>query len=207
MSKQGLAVIGVLLFMTGLVLFGWYQQNENRALARDVQQSGPSLDGPVNQTVCALPLVDVELPSRVMSEKESQVLTAVVANRYNTGLCEATLRLAAPDFTVSPAESIPQVAALQPGQQAALTWILSPRATGSYALVVSDSGQSETLGVVVTTVLGFTAAQAQLFSLLATFMGPLLTFPYWFERWEQRRAGPGESDGIRGEDGGVKGGR
>ncbi|MCI0393915.1 MAG: hypothetical protein L0332_15985 [Chloroflexi bacterium] len=181
MLSKALAVIGLILFLIGvslLLLFG-----RSQVYARGQDAVGPR---PV-ETPCGRLLSDVFLSDRVMTERESQALNVTLVNGSGVVDCPVTVSLLAPNFDLAPPTAERNVVVPVSGEPLVLAWILSPRRTGSFEIVVTTDFESQTLGIVVTTVLGLTAGQAQVLSVLATFLGPMLTAPWWYEQWEKRR--------------------
>jgi hypothetical protein len=167
------------------------QQDRSAAQSVDQSFSQGESDQPGN---CRNIIRTVSLSKRVMTEKESQTLRVVVANRDGVGICETAVRLISPDFEVAPAAT-ERLVALEPGgDPVTLLWILKPKETGSFEIVLTAGDQTQVLGIVVTNVLGFTAVQVQLLSYLSTFLGPMLTAPWWYERWEKRQKAKKEAE-------------
>ena len=111
-----------------------------------------------------------------MSENESQSLT-VALSLAGEVTCEVTLTLLAPDFVVSPAQTV-QVLSMSPEFGDSGMGVAAAR-LGTFAVVVSSNRAVETLGLTVTNVLGMTAAQARILSAVGTFWGRrMLTAPW-----------------------------
>lgn len=182
MIKNILAIGGILLLLLGLFLFFRVRQASNAASGYDNEWQ---LGGTEGVGVCTGLLREADVPDRIMSEQESQSLTVLLANDHDTP-CNTTVTLAAPNFIVSPPE-FNQPITLPPHEKLTITWILSPFRTGTYVISVSTPNEAITFGITVTTVLGLTALQAQLLSLLATALGPMLTVPWWYEQWQKHK--------------------
>ncbi len=184
MTKTIIAILGVLLFVLGLISLLLLQQDRIAA---------ESVDGSFASGVGAQPghcrdiVQEVSLSKRVMTEKESQTLRVVLAKVEAGEICNTTVRLAALDFELAPAAT-ERVVALEPGgTPVVLLWILKPKETGSFEIAVTAGEQTEVLGIVVTNVLGLTAVQVQILSYISSFLGPMLTAPWWYEQWEKRQ--------------------
>jgi hypothetical protein len=130
----------------------------------------------------------VSVARRVMAENEAQAVLVSVANT-TPDACRSTLALRAPSFDMSPNKE-EQVLIVPPGQEGSVAWIITPRRTGAYELAVADVLNTRSLGITVTNVLGLTAVQAQLLATLGSLFGPMLTVPWWFDKWRQRQLKP-----------------
>jgi hypothetical protein len=183
MLKNILAITGILLLLLGLFLFFRVRQANNTAAGYDTEWQTAA---PI-ESLCHHLLREATVADRVMSERESQALNIVLVNENSPNPCETTVTLAAPNFDVSPPESNRPVSVPPGSQELTLNWILSPRRTGTYVISISTPTEAITLGITVTTVLGLTAAQAQLLSALSTILGPMLTAPWWYEQWQKRK--------------------
>jgi hypothetical protein len=137
---------------------------------------------------CMFPLKGFETP-RVLSTGESKPATLLLFND-GTSVCTVHLTLAAPDFELG----APGTRSLEllPGQRATASWILSPKSAGRYTISLSTDYHSVTRGIVVTSVFGFSVSAAGIASIAASFLGPMLTLPWWIERWEKRKQ-PGKT--------------
>ena len=185
MTKLIIAVLGVILFILGVVSLFLFRQDRAAALAEDqLLIFGDALGEEAN---CRNIIQEVSVPNRVMTEKESQSLRVVVANTTNPGVCNTTIGLAALDFDISPTATARPVT-LEPGAPpVTLIWILRPRELGAFEIAITAGNQAQVVGVVVTNVLGFTALQVQILSYISSFLGPMLTAPWWYEQWQKRQ--------------------
>jgi len=183
-TKRITAVLGTLLFLLGVVslLLVWRDQ----AAARSVDESFP-LSESGEESSCQNIIQEASLSKRVMTEKESQTLTIVLANLSGLETCHTTVRLAALDFEIAPPVTEREVALEPDGKPVTLLWILKPRETGSFEIAITAGNQVQVLGIVVTNVLGFTAGQVQILSSISSLLGPMLTVPWWYEQWEKRK--------------------
>ena len=185
MTKRTIAVLGVILFGLGVISLVLLRQDRAAALAEDqLLIFGSALGDEGN---CQNIIQEVSVPDRVMTEKESQSLRVVVANTTNTGVCNTTVGLAALDFDINPAATARPVT-LEPGTPpVTLVWILGPRELGAFEIAVTAGNQTQVIGIVVTNVLGLTAAQVLILSYISSFLGPMLTAPWWYEQWQKRQ--------------------
>jgi hypothetical protein len=131
---------------------------------------------------------EVKSPERVMTQSKSQ---AVVIKTKNTGnkKCATYLSLRAPGFDLRPPRE-EQAISLPPKTDGAISWIISPRQTGTYDMTVSDVINTKIFGVTVTNVYGLTAPQAKALSSAASLFGPMLTVPWWLDWWRRRKQNP-----------------
>ena len=184
--KRVLAVAGILLLVVGLALLWTLRRGRLAALAldRNPRPHGPVTGSPAGCGQLVEP--QIELGRRVMALGESQALTVRLANA-SAETCEVTITLNAPDFQLSPLDPRRQLP-VGPARHAEIAWILTPEAVGTFDLVLTVGGAITVLGLTVTNALGLTAGQLQLLSALSSFLGPLLTAPWWFEQWQAWQA-------------------
>jgi hypothetical protein len=202
-AKRILAAIGFLglglAALVGMTLI--YLEQRARSLSLD---SIVALASKTTLPSCK-PLISVELPRHVMAEGESQVLAVTLENTA-TESCEVRAMINAANFVVQPSEefrtSVPPVGK----GTTQLAWSIAPQTKGEQQLVISIASGLEArqarVSILVTDVWGFKPRVAQFFSLLGVVMGPMLTVPYWYEKWrsreERRKAQPrGRADGNR----------
>jgi hypothetical protein len=183
MSKRLLgivALIGIVIFAVAL----WLNSTLNATGAsaskldkRDVKQGMV-----IGEPLCAWV---AEITDRVMSENETRALMVRADNKTDES-CKSMVRLVSPGFSVNPREE-EQTLAVPAGRSGSLAWVLTPNKTGSFEIIVTDDLTTQSLGLQVTDVLGFTVEQAKLLSWLGSVLGPMCTFPWWVEKWLQRR--------------------
>lgn len=125
------------------------------------------------------------MAQRVLSENNSQTIVVNATNATDTE-CQSQLTLLAPGFDVSPRKESQTVTAKSKGQ-GSVAWIVIPQKSGAFDIAVSDGLNTQTLGITVTNILGLTATQAQLCSILGTLFGPMLSIPWWVDRWQKRK--------------------
>lgn len=130
---------------------------------------------------------------RVMSESDTQVLTATLTNHDNKLTCDEDVGFYAPEFDFSPTTPLPRHLTIPPGQKRSLSWILVPRKLGTFMIGVGldPLGIEPFIGITVTNVFGLTIWQAQLLSYVGTFggtfFGPVLSFTWWYTIWKKHR--------------------
>lgn len=178
-------MLGVLLFVLGVSSLLLLQRDW--AAAENVDLSFLRDGVTEEERNCRNVIQSVTLSQRVMTEKESQALRVVLANLNGPGTCHTAIRLAALNFDIAPAAT-ERVVALEPGgHPVTIVWILKPQEAGSFEIAVTAGNQTEVLGIVVTNVLGLTAVQIQILSYISSFLGPMLTAPWWIEQWQKRQ--------------------
>jgi len=128
---------------------------------------------------------EVALPQRVLAEDNSQFLVVNATDPAKTD-CQSSLTLLAPGFDISPHKEEQILTAKSQGS-GSIFWIVTPHKPGSYEIALSDGINTRVLGVTVTNLLGLTALQAQILTTLGTLLGPVITIPWWLERWQQRK--------------------
>jgi hypothetical protein len=183
MAKKALAITGIVLFGLGIGLALVLWSSAARAFSLDM---GRGSAGAVSAATCQHPLKGVTLARRVISEDDSESLSVLLGND-TPGECEITVRLSAPNFDISPPVDSRTVIA-PPAESVAVVWILSPRKPGSFQVAVTAGLDSLVIGLTVTNVLGLTPQQAKILSMIAAFLGPMLTAPWWYDRIKEARA-------------------
>lgn len=165
--------IGIPVFIVGLILGGYLLQKQSRAY-----DSAHDLDSrwSVYSFTSCYPNIEVNIPNRVMSAKESQVIVAKLST-ISEEKCKVTASIAAPAFEISP-EKEGRSAIIASDSSATIPWVLLPEKTGSHELTISSGNKFITRGVSVTTVLGLSPFQAKVLSLTSTFLGFVLTLPW-----------------------------
>lgn len=139
---------------------------------------------------CPYSLKDVILSKAYLTENDSLSVTVVLQNNASYQ-CAAKVRLLAVGFDADPPEKEREVElSPQSGPQsgeAKLIWLLSPTKTGAREIAVETDDKIWNHGVSVVNSLGLTPGQAKVVSLVVTFLGPVLTFPWLFQLWQNRR--------------------
>lgn len=208
MTKRITAVLGVLLFLLGVVSLVLLWQD--RRAAQEVDQLFPVSSEGGEVESCDNIIQEVSLAKRVMTEKESQTLRVVLANLTGPATCHTTVQLAALEFEVAPAATEREIALEPDGKPVTLLWILKPRETGSFEIAISAGNLVQVMGIVVTNVLGLTAVQVEILSFISSLLGPMLTVPWWYEQWEKRKkarkkeAERAAADAVKKENGSQK---
>lgn len=192
MAKRYVAIVGFVLFLVGLGLMAWFARGRASAehltgVTVNPEDNRPEGDG--GEATCKNPRMAVSVDRQVMTENESQALTVLLSSDV---ACEAVVSLLSTNFDLSPA-SKQQVVRLAPNTQGLVTWVISPQKLGTFAIVLQVGSLQESVGMTVTNVLGFSAAQVQVFSIISAVFGPVLTVPWWVEQWQKRQEGQGET--------------
>jgi hypothetical protein len=172
-----LATAGCLMLILGLVfLWNWRQaERGTRILLTFVTAAGP----------CVHPLKNVNISRRVISEKESATLSIVLHNESSKE-CGAEVSVRAPNFEPYPAETTKKVT-IPPGEHnATLSWTIRPKEKGQQSVSISAGLDSAEVTIAVRTVLGLSAAQAQILGYIGSFLGPALTFPWLYDKWKKK---------------------
>lgn len=182
MWRKILVVVGIILLAIGLILHFLLSLTNRSAMEMDgvIASQAPALE-----TMCSQVGIEADIEKRIMSEQESQLLQLFLRTESPTS-CTAVVELNVVNFNVSPSGSQREVM-LRPETTSALTWVISPQQTGQYTVAITVNDAIITLGITVTTVLGLTAAQAQVVSVVGTLLGPMLTIPWWYEQWQKRK--------------------
>ena len=181
MSLKGFGLIGLVIFFAaigiGAVLLVMNQNAQSRDHS-DEKHGVVVSDYP--------PCVwELSIPQRILSENNSQTIVVNTTNATDTE-CQSQLTLLAPGFDVNPRKEFQTIAAKSQAK-GSVAWIVIPHKSGEFDIAVSDGLNTQALGITVTNVLGLTATQAQLCSILGTLLGPMLSVPWWVDRWQKRK--------------------
>lgn len=128
---------------------------------------------------------EVTPPEKVMSESKSESILISTKNDTDTE-CQTNLMLRAPGFDLSPNKE-EQIVKLGATSSGSLSWILTPRKTGTFELAVSDVLNTKIFGVTVTNTFGLSTSQAKFASFLGSIFGPMFTVPWWWDRIRGKR--------------------
>lgn len=180
--KTLIGIGGIVLLLYGLTLRNNLQNSEVQATKLDGEKHAFAVIGDDAPPPCNW---EVTEPERVMAENKSQAVVVKTTNNEKKP-CESYLSLRAPSFDLSPAKEEQHVT-LPAGDKGSVSWILTPRKTGTYEVAVSDIIDTKIFGIAVTNVFGLTAAQAKVFATLSSLLGPMLTVPWWVDKWFQRK--------------------
>lgn len=178
MWTKGIAVSGVVLFAVSIAIGCGLARSFFSAVALDFNFSAVSA-GP-----CLHPLMDAQLEKRIMSEKESQALKVIL--KVYDAKCIATVTISAPKFDIG-SDKAEKVINLKPLEERELIWVIAPKETGTYVIGISAGMDNMTLGVSVTNILGFSAKWAQVLFYIGGLFGPILTLPWWLEKYSKRK--------------------
>lgn len=194
MIKALIGTCGIIIFVFCLITGINLVRNESSALALDDKKTRFGMISDDAPPFCTW---EVELPERVMSEDKSQ---AVVMHTKNAAKkdCESYISLRAPGFDISPAKEEQKITLPAQGK-GSISWIITPRKSGAYEIAVSDALNTKILGVTVTNIFGLDAIQAKLFSTVGGIFGPMMTIPWWWDRWRRK-----PKQDIRKDEGGGK---
>ncbi len=185
MVRNFIGGFGLVLFLASLLLGIGVLAGEQRASSLDDEQT---IHAAISEDLPPLCSWDVNLPERIMAENRSQAVVVRAANSADRE-CQSALAFRAPGFDVSPAKEEQKIA-IPAGGNGSLSWILTPRRTGTFQITVSDLLNTRVMGIDVTDVYGLTAVQAKLVSLVGGLFGPMLTMPWWVEKWRRRKEKP-----------------
>lgn len=180
MKKVIIGLFGVGLLLFSLLLMRELQKGSQLARRIDNEKTvNGVVDGPAS---CEWDLDGLE---RIMSENASQVILIDVSNPLDEP-CEVALLFRAPGFDVSPNKEEQKIS-LRQGEDGSLSWIISPRKTGTFEVTLTDMIRTRVLGISVTNVLGLSAVQAKFISVIGSVCGPMFTIPWWWDRMRQRK--------------------
>jgi hypothetical protein len=196
MSKKPLFMIGITILLIAIIYGSSLLITSLRARSADTSNIETGGGGGGDRNWCGrenFEIAEVSPSDRVISDKDSLAITAVLSNKGSED-CDIMLSLTAPTFDVDPAEK--QLVVLKPGLRTeTFIWLLVPKKQGSFqARLSADLDNSSTLhqliGLTVTDVLGFTPRWAKVISILGTFVGSTFTLPKlmeWYQEWKKKR--------------------
>lgn len=172
---------GLLLILISILNINSLIKGDKAALTLDRENRayGSIGDGPIP---CEW---EVKTPERIISENKSQAILINISNQFDEK-CETVLSLRAPVFDISPIKE-EQTIALDASKSGSLSWILTPRKSGTYEFAVSDLINTKVFGITVTNTFGLNVVQAKILSILGTLFGPMFTIPWWWDRLRQRK--------------------
>jgi hypothetical protein len=188
-----LAVCGLLLFLGGIGL-GVYLIGGSFSAAFIFTSPAQTCSN------CAVArgayFLNLNVSDHTISESQTDALTAYfdyVPLDNDPQNIPITVTLLAPDFNFTPA--IPQrtVSYSQGSGEVTLGWVLSPTRPGTFKVGVQvemplhSITEVQYVGITVTNVFGLNPWQIQVLSSLGTFLGPLLTAAWWYDRWQERK--------------------
>ena len=181
-----LLIVGIVLFLVGPCLVLPFLLAEFR-IHDEVQRMSGLVGSPcdsVNDVASFSPLF--------AAESETITVKVTLKNKGRYG-CPAHVGLINSAFDASPAEQRREMV-LDPDKTYQYLWILTPKKTGTFEVgtyVTTDERYYHlTTGkITVTNALGLTSFQMQLASVVGTFLGPILTLPWWLEK---RKASSGK---------------
>lgn len=168
-----LALIGVALIVVGAVTTGELGRLYYYAKSRD------DASMLMSALPCRHPRLSVIPEKRIMSEKESQIVTVIVRNTEPRA-CDLTIEFVAPQFDLGGAENKHEIH-LNVLEERKITWIIAPKETGDYQLAVSSGLVRKYFGITVTNILGIPAFWAKIFAVIGGILGPMATLPWLLE--------------------------
>ncbi|OGK24767.1 hypothetical protein A3A46_03680 [Candidatus Roizmanbacteria bacterium RIFCSPLOWO2_01_FULL_37_13] len=182
MIKTLIFIFGLLIFFSGIFLGGKLKKGEKQALSLDGKKTSFAIIGDEGPPPCSW---EVSQPERVMSESKSQAIL-INAKNSNEKSCETIVSLRAPGFDISPYKDEQKISLAASGK-GSLSWILTPRKSGTFEIAVSDIINTKIFGITVTDMFGLNANQAKVFSIIGSLFGPMFTIPWWLDKWHRRK--------------------
>lgn len=180
MIKTIIFIAGLFIFIFSLYSINFLNIQEKKALSRDNKKT--SFGEVMGPPECNW---EVKTPDRVISEEKSQALIINTANNTND-TCISAINLSAPGFDITPSKTDRDIK-LPPKQKGSVSWVLTPRKSGDYTITVSDILNTKIIGITVTNIFGLTSFQAQIFSIFGSLFGPMLTIPWWLEKFINKK--------------------
>ncbi len=182
--KRFLAVAGLTGFVLAVFIGTMLIHGHIGAKRLDVTTGGAFSADP-----CYYPLQDASLERRTMSLKESQILKVILASNSMTE-CQTTVRVQAPNFESGDAYWMRTVTLPPMAKEIELLWVLVPKDLGTHKIFVSVENVALSniqLGVTVTNILGLDAFWLQIAVIVGLVLGPLLSIPWWLDRFSFKR--------------------
>lgn len=178
-GRRLLALLGILLTVLGLTLFGyflWLAQLEIAARQRDGRTSLHAAGG------CLHALQTAVIPKRTPVVGETIVIELIFMN-LNPEECQVGASLNAAGFQKDPEAG--QTFTLQPGVNNRY-WTISAKEAGEHEIVVHSDLESRRLGLHVLSNQFFGPSTALLVSAFLSILGPMTTIPWWLD-WREKR--------------------
>lgn len=182
MFKSFIFTFGLALFLSGIFLGNKLKTGEKKASALDDKRTSFAIIGEGGPPPCSW---EVSQPDRVISENKSQAILIKAKNSAEKN-CETIVSLHAPGFDLSPYKDEQKINLATSGK-GSLSWILTPRKSGTFEIAVSDLIDTKIFGITVTDMFGLTANQAKVFSIIGSLFGPMFTIPWWLDKWRRRK--------------------
>ncbi len=177
--KNILIVAGTAVLLISLWSKKSLEDSGKNALALDqTKQSFGFIEGP---PPCSW---EAQAPERVISENKNQAILIKTKNESSEP-CQTLLYLRAPNFDISPNKEEQKIS-MEGTSSGSISWIISPRKTGSYEIAVTDNLDTKIFGISVKNMFGLTEVQGKLLSGLGTLFGPMLTIPWWWDRFKKK---------------------
>jgi hypothetical protein len=180
--KKTIGLVGLMLFIASIFLGASIVLGEQKAVTLNDEKKSYGMISDEAPPQCSW---SVKAPEQLMSESKTQAIV-IKATNSNEKKCESSLTLRSPGFDINPMREEQKIS-LESKMDGSISWILTPRKSGTYQISVSDAFNTSIFGITVTNVFGLTAFQAKLFSTAGGIFGPMLTFPWWIEKWFQRK--------------------
>lgn len=182
MIRAFLGVVGLFLLIASVLFWINLQKSEKLAFSLDKKETRFAEMGGDMLLPCSW---EVNIPERVITDNRSQAILINTKNLMSSN-CESTLSLRAPGFDMNPPLE-QQSITLPSKSKGSISWIISPRSAGTYQIAVSDITNSKIFGITVTNMFGLNAIEAKILSILGSLFGPMLTIPWWWEKWFKRK--------------------
>jgi hypothetical protein len=179
--QQAVAIIGLALTIVGFGSTGYLKYLEIYSEYKSFIEVASAEGYP-----CDHSLKDVIISKAYLTENDSLSVTVVLQN-HASDQCTAEVSLLAVGFDADPPEKVREVELSPQSGEVKLIWLLSPTKTGAREIAVGTGVMTWNHGVSVVNTLGLTPGQAKILSLVSTFLGPVLTFPWLFQLWQNRR--------------------
>lgn len=179
--KKIIAISGIVLFLGSILIAKILKKQELAANALYDQKTG---FGVISSDIAPCSWTS-NAPEKVISENKT---TAIVIETKSSkeSECESTLSIQAPGFDISPSRDT-QTVNLPSDKSGSISWILSPRKTGTYQVSITDGIDAKIYGVTVNNIFGLSAVQAKSASFLGSLFGPMLTVPWWWDRFRKKK--------------------
>lgn len=191
MIKGLFAFIGFLALIAGLGLGGYLLLSTQNAQKLDGTQqktsTTPGAEGGTLGNACVHPKPIIEISSKTMAENDTQALHVHLSNPGKKA-CVTTITVDAPNFDLGNAPATKKITVPAKSKTTDTAWIISPKKVGTFQVTVQSGSDVAIAGVTVLNVLGLSALQIQIFSIIATFFGPMLSAPWWLEQLRNRKS-------------------
>ncbi len=193
MFKRILAICGLVLFLGSVGLGLYLAIGDLRASAL----TSPHIPECGVDVLCSFSpgygYLKLNNSNQTISVNETDALTITfdyVPRPNDPQSAPMTITLLAPEFNINPGTSEKTVPF---SGYITLGWVLIPTQPGTFQVGIQVEAPAyqisdiQYIGITVTNVFGLSPWQIQLLSYIFTFLGPLLSAAWWYDKWKEHK--------------------